>query len=255
MGVRLVGQPQGGGGPSAHVLLLDALDEVLVVVGHPPSPGPGLVALCRMLARLVDAPAAGHARFDIADGYSRLTVWQRQGATSLDVDEPPTDVSSPHDWWTISTARRRLLDCLDQRHLAELPLNPDPRRRSVLVVGREVPFTDTDTERMATTYRSLAVLERVVDGLYPGKPTPLAAPGQRPPPRPADLTAREHAVLTMLGEGLLARSIAQRLEVSERTVHKHLGNVYRKLDVHDRLLAVRRAEMLGLLPAVAAARW
>ena len=53
----------------------------------------------------------------------------------------------------------------------------------------------------------------------------------------------------MVGDGLLARSIAQRLDVSERTVHKHLGNVYRKLDVHDRLLAVRRAESLGLLPA------
>jgi DNA-binding NarL/FixJ family response regulator len=35
--------------------------------------------------------------------------------------------------------------------------------------------------------------------------------------------------------------------VSERTVHKHLGNVYMKLDAHDRLLAVRRAESLGLL--------
>ena len=39
----------------------------------------------------------------------------------------------------------------------------------------------------------------------------------------------------MLGEGLMARSMAQRLEVSERTVHKHLGNLYRKLDAHDRL--------------------
>jgi DNA-binding NarL/FixJ family response regulator len=59
----------------------------------------------------------------------------------------------------------------------------------------------------------------------------------------------------MLGEGLLARSIAQRLDVSERTVHKHLGSVYRKLDAHDRLLAVRRAESLGLLPTAATARW
>jgi DNA-binding NarL/FixJ family response regulator len=60
----------------------------------------------------------------------------------------------------------------------------------------------------------------------------------------------------------MARSMAQRLEVSERTVHKHLGNLYRKLDAHDRLLAVRRAEVLGLLPMAGpptrvpeAARW
>ena len=54
-------------------------------------------------------------------------------------------------------------------------------------------------------------------------------------------------MLTLVSEGLLARTIAARLAVSDRTVHKHLGNVYRKLDTHDRLLAVRRAESLGLL--------
>ena len=39
-------------------------------------------------------------------------------------------------------------------------------------------------------------------------------------------------------------------DVSERTVHKHLGSVYRKLDAHDRLLAVQRGQLLGLIPAV-----
>ena len=38
-----------------------------------------------------------------------------------------------------------------------------------------------------------------------------------------------------------------RLEVSPRTVHKHLGSAYEKLGAHDRLAAVRRAEALGLL--------
>jgi DNA-binding CsgD family transcriptional regulator len=207
-----------------------------------------------MLARLVDAPAAAHARFDVSGGTARLTVWKGRGASALDVDEQPIDAYSPHDWWTMSTARRQLFDCLEQRHLAELPLNPDPRRPTMLVVGRQHRFTDTDSERIAMAHRSLSVLERVVDRLGPVTPTPLPVSGPSPPPV-TGLTTREQEVLTMLGEGLLARSIAQRLEVSERTVHKHLGNVYRKLDAHDRLLAVRRAETLGLLPAVAAARW
>jgi DNA-binding NarL/FixJ family response regulator len=68
--------------------------------------------------------------------------------------------------------------------------------------------------------------------------------GQPDNPR---LTAREIEVLRMVAEGLLARTIADKLEVSARTVHKHLGNVYKKLDAHDRLMAVRRAESLGLL--------
>jgi DNA-binding CsgD family transcriptional regulator len=61
------------------------------------------------------------------------------------------------------------------------------------------------------------------------------------------LTEREVEVLRLMAEGLLARTIALRLRISPRTVHKHLGNVYRKLGAHDRLVAVRRAERLGLL--------
>ncbi|NGO48994.1 helix-turn-helix transcriptional regulator [Streptomyces sp. YC419] len=52
----------------------------------------------------------------------------------------------------------------------------------------------------------------------------------------------------MLSEGLLAQSIASRLSVSPRTVHKHLGSLYRKLNAHDRLVAVNRAQAIGLLP-------
>jgi DNA-binding NarL/FixJ family response regulator len=72
-----------------------------------------------------------------------------------------------------------------------------------------------------------------------------AAPrGSREP-----MTTRELEVLLLLSEGHLARSIAARLEVSTRTVHKHLGSVYRKLGVHDRLVAVRTAQQVGLIPA------
>ena len=63
------------------------------------------------------------------------------------------------------------------------------------------------------------------------------------------MTTRELEVLVLLSEGHLARSIAARLDVSTRTVHKHLGSVYRKLGVHDRLVAVRTAQQAGLIPA------
>lgn len=55
------------------------------------------------------------------------------------------------------------------------------------------------------------------------------------------LTARELEVLELLAQGLLATSIASRLSLSPRTVHKHLGNIYDKLGVHDRLVAVSLA--------------
>ena len=55
--------------------------------------------------------------------------------------------------------------------------------------------------------------------------------------------------LALLAEGLLATSIASRLRLSPRTVHKHLGNIYRKLGVHDRLVAVSLARLHGLVDA------
>lgn len=62
----------------------------------------------------------------------------------------------------------------------------------------------------------------------------------------AALTVRERAVLRLLIDGLTAQSIADRLGVSPRTVHRHLGNLYRKLDVKDRLQAALLAHRLGL---------
>ena len=65
------------------------------------------------------------------------------------------------------------------------------------------------------------------------------------------LTARETAVLQLLTEGLTAGAIGSRLAISTRTVHTHVDHVYRKLGVHDRLMAVRVAQECGLqLPLV-----
>ena len=59
-------------------------------------------------------------------------------------------------------------------------------------------------------------------------------------------------VLCLLAEGLTATAIASRLGCSAGTVRKHLEHAYAKLGVHDRLLAVRRMQELGLLNGSAA---
>jgi DNA-binding NarL/FixJ family response regulator len=84
--------------------------------------------------------------------------------------------------------------------------------------------------------------------LLPRSPGSGAGAVRPPDRRPGDLTPREHEVLLLLTEGLLARTIAKRLDLSTRTVETHLGNVYRKLGTHDRMLAVERARALGILP-------
>jgi DNA-binding CsgD family transcriptional regulator len=222
-------------------LLLDALDEVLSWQWPPPAGARCL--LCEMVACLVSAPAAGHVRFEAAAGLAQLTLWRQESPMEEALRVVRESEVQDRDWWTTSRSRRTLLKVLDQRYLAELPMNLDAREPTLLVIGRSHPFTDAESDEMAAARRSLRVVERLIDRLDQPRTSP-AAPGIL---GTTDLTPRERQVLQMLGEGLMARSIAQRLSVSERTVHKHLGNVYRKLDAHDRLLAVRRAEVYGLL--------
>ncbi len=61
------------------------------------------------------------------------------------------------------------------------------------------------------------------------------------------LTPREREVLAIAAEGLTAREIAARLGVRERTATTHLGRIYGKLGVGNRLAAVRMAARSGLV--------
>lgn len=63
----------------------------------------------------------------------------------------------------------------------------------------------------------------------------------------ARLTEREREVLAVAAEGLTAREIAERLGVAERTVTTHLGRIYGKLGVGNRLSAIRAAARSGLV--------
>jgi RNA polymerase sigma factor (sigma-70 family) len=63
----------------------------------------------------------------------------------------------------------------------------------------------------------------------------------------ADLTPREHQVLVLLADGLTNRQIAERLVVSEHTVHRHVTNLLRKLDLPSRTAAAAHAFRSGLL--------
>ncbi len=62
-----------------------------------------------------------------------------------------------------------------------------------------------------------------------------------------ELTRREHEVLGLLAEGLTNRQIAERLVVSEHTVHRHVTNILRKLGLPSRTAAAAYAVRAGLL--------
>jgi ATP/maltotriose-dependent transcriptional regulator MalT len=61
------------------------------------------------------------------------------------------------------------------------------------------------------------------------------------------LSKREVEVLRLVSEGLNNQSIAQRLFLSDHTVHRHLANIFGKLSVNSRTAAVTQAVRKGLL--------
>jgi DNA-binding CsgD family transcriptional regulator len=87
---------------------------------------------------------------------------------------------------------------------------------------------------------------------YIGQLLAAFSPTPQPPtssaqPSDALLTNREHDILELLAQRLQTKEIADRLFISTETVNTHLKNIYRKLNVRNRRLAVTRAKGLGIL--------
>jgi DNA-binding NarL/FixJ family response regulator len=82
---------------------------------------------------------------------------------------------------------------------------------------------------------------------------PFGEPTPEDTLRAAGLTEREMTMLKALARGLSNKAISQELWVTEQTVKFHLGNVYRKLGVPNRLAAATIAHSHGLGNNVAAA--
>jgi DNA-binding CsgD family transcriptional regulator len=63
------------------------------------------------------------------------------------------------------------------------------------------------------------------------------------------LTARELEVLSVIAQGNSSSEAADKLYLSKRTVDFHLTNIYAKLDVGNRVQALRIATRQGLIPS------
>jgi len=65
--------------------------------------------------------------------------------------------------------------------------------------------------------------------------------------RVINLTKREIEVLRLVVEGKSSREVAAVLYCSKRTIDFHLARIYEKLQVSNRVQAMRRATLLGLV--------
>lgn len=61
------------------------------------------------------------------------------------------------------------------------------------------------------------------------------------------LTDRETEVLQLLAEGMTQKEIAEDLILSSSTIKRHLENIYQKLEVNNKISAIKKAKNLKLL--------
>lgn len=149
--------------------------------------------------------------------------------------------------WQGSQARASCMISFGVDQVAALPLRGNTDL-VVFLIGRSgADFTDAElallhSVRPAVT--SLGMLLRL-----PG----MSVPEPAPTPTGSGLTGREVQVLELLAHGYKAAVIARLAGCSTRTVHRHLGHIYDKLGVSDRLSAVNQAHLLGVIATDAAA--
>ena len=100
-----------------------------------------------------------------------------------------------------------------------------------------------DTVRAGGTYLD-ATAGAVVRGAFERR----GSASRRARGAQGDLTDREVEVARLVAEGLTARRIASKLGISDRTVNTHIGSLYRRLGVTNRIDAVRELMRLGIAP-------
>uniref|UniRef100_UPI0040488A3A response regulator transcription factor n=1 Tax=Polaribacter sp. TaxID=1920175 RepID=UPI0040488A3A len=61
------------------------------------------------------------------------------------------------------------------------------------------------------------------------------------------LSNREIEILEHLSKGLKYNTIADNLIISPSTVRKHIENIYKKLQVHNKIEALRKAQQHKLI--------
>lgn len=119
----------------------------------------------------------------------------------------------------------------------------DPSCAEFFVVARGgLDFDDGDVAMAGYVQRSLVTLDRQARTLAEARGR---QPADAHPLIDLGLTGREVAVLQLLSDGLSARQAAHQLVCSPRTVEKHLQHAYRKLEVGDRVNAIRVARLAG----------
>lgn len=140
-------------------------------------------------------------------------------------------------------ARVLLEDAIDRFQSSGAPFETALARIELAASLAALGRTDTAEREAAAALECL--LELGADAERARRILDASARDERPSLLP-EVTPRELEVLCLLAEGLTDKQIAERLVVSEHTVHRHVASILRKLDLPSRTAAAAYAFRRGL---------
>ena len=150
-------------------------------------------------------------------------------------------------------ARRQFEDAIDRFVQSNAPYEV---ARARIELARALASLDRINDAALEARRAIDVLTELKAELEISRARllldslPQTTPGSEAPARPrgdSGLTVRELEVLRLVADGLTNQAIAEKLFVSDHTVHRHLANILNKLSVSSRAAAVAQAARRGLL--------
>jgi DNA-binding NarL/FixJ family response regulator len=208
-----------------RVVALDLLVRALAGAGDVAAARTALAELNGIAALVATKPLAASA--SLAAGYVALAEGQADDSRRHLEDAVDLFLQSGAPF-EVARARVELARALGALGRAEAAR--DEAQRAIDLLSEL--HAELDLARARTM---LASLETKTDS--PVKPRDASA----------GLTARELEVLRLVAEGLNNQVIADKLFVSEHTIHRHVANIFSKLSVSSRAAAVAQAARRGIL--------
>jgi DNA-binding CsgD family transcriptional regulator len=150
------------------------------------------------------------------------------------------------------SAKTHLEDAVDLFKASAAPFETARARRELALVMKALGRPDAAAEEARLAIADLEPLGATLDLarartlLDSVTPAASSAPSRAVQDRKG-LTPREIEILRLISTGLNNQAIAERLFISEHTVHRHVANTLSKLNASSRSAAVAQAGRLGLL--------
>lgn len=154
---------------------------------------------------------------------------QARGAILLAADEAAAALSA-------------LREALAAWHQLDAPYDQARARELIGLACRELDDHDTAELELSAALEAYEQL-----GAAPDRARVQALVEPEPDATPGGLTQREVEVLRLVAAGATNQAIADDLVISDKTVERHLSNIFVKLDLHNRAAATAWAYEHGLV--------